>query len=56
MSNEKIKLTNDSVNYIKIVYHHLDESNKNRFREAFIINKENHNKVMNFVREQTKGN
>ena len=24
----KIKLTNDSVNYIKIVYHHLDESNK----------------------------
>jgi hypothetical protein len=52
----KIKIDPSQQENIKIIYNHLDESNKNKFREAFIINKENHNKVMKFVKEQIKGN
>ena len=51
----KIKYNNDETSKIKLVYEYLDENNKIRFRDAFCINKENHNKVMDFVNEQTKG-
>jgi len=55
LDNTKIKMTTDLSSKIKNVYEILEETNKCRFREAFIINKENHNKIINFVKEQTKG-
>jgi len=51
----KVDIDEKTAQRVKLVYDHLDESNKSKFREAFIINKENHNKVMKFVEEQTKG-
>ena len=51
----KIKMNNETSERVKIIYDHLEEGNKDRFRDAFCINKENHNKVMKFVEEQTKG-
>ena len=51
----KINIDEDTAKKVRLVYEHLDSDNKARFREAFIINKENHNKVMKFVEEQTKG-
>ena len=55
LDGTKVKIEEETAKKIKLVYDHLDESNKSKFREAFIINKENHNKVMKFVEEQTKG-
>jgi len=51
----KIKLDEKESNDTLFVYNLLDEQNKMVFREAFIINKNNHNKVINFVKEQMKG-
>ena len=51
----KISIDEDTAKKVMLVYEHLDDDNKARFREAFIINKENHNKVMKFVEQQTKG-
>jgi len=51
----KVDIDEKTAQRVKLVYDHLDMSNKSKFREAFIINKENHNKVMKFVEEQTKG-
>ena len=51
----KISIAEDTAEKVKLVYEHLDDNNKDRFRQAFLINKENHNKVMKFVEEQTKG-
>ncbi len=51
----KIKVNDNQKRNIKAIYDHLDEPNKIKFREAFLINKENHNKVMKFIEEQTKG-
>ena len=55
LDGTKVDIDEKTAQNIKLVYDHLDESNKSKFREAFIINKENHNKVMKFVEEQTKG-
>tara|TARA_R100000152_G_C6714739_1_gene141721 strand:- start:69 stop:788 length:720 start_codon:yes stop_codon:yes gene_type:complete len=55
LDGTKIKIDEKAAKNVKLVYDLLDESNKTKFREAFIINKENHNKVMKFVEEQTKG-
>ena len=51
----KVDIDEKTAQNVKLVYDHLDVANKSKFREAFIINKENHNKVMKFVEEQTKG-
>lgn len=55
LDGTKVDIDEKTATKVKMVYDHLDESNKTKFREAFIINKENHNKVMKFVEEQTKG-
>ena len=55
LDGTKVKIDEKTAQRVKLVYDHLDESNQNKFREAFLINKENHNKVMKFVDEQTKG-
>ena len=55
MDNTKVKMNPKLANNIKIVYDYLEDINKDRFREAFIINKINHNKIINFVKEQIKG-
>ena len=53
--NTKINLDEELSSKIKLVYEHLEDNNKAKFREAFVINKENHNKIIKFVEEQTKG-
>ncbi len=55
LDGTKVDIDEKTAQNVKLVYDHLDMSNKSKFREAFIINKENHNKVMKFVEEQTKG-
>ena len=55
MDGTKVDIDETTAQNVKLVYDHLDMSNKSKFREAFIINKENHNKVMKFVEDQTKG-
>jgi hypothetical protein len=55
MDGTKVDIDETTAQNVKLVYDHLDVSNKSKFREAFIINKENHNKVMKFVEDQTKG-
>ena len=55
MDGTTVNIDEMTAQKVKLVYDHLDESNKSKFREAFIINKENHNKVMKFVETQTKG-
>jgi hypothetical protein len=56
MDNTKVKMNPELANNIKNIYEYLEDTNKSRFREAFIINKINHNKIIDFVKEQTKGN
>ena len=51
----RININEDVCDKVKLVYEYLDNNNKNRFRDAFCINKENYNKVITFVKEQTKG-
>ena len=55
LDGTKVSIDEKAAKKVKLVYDLLDEGNKTKFREAFIINKENHNKVMKFVEEQTKG-
>jgi len=50
-----IDLDEKLVSETLLVYNLLDNNNKMMFREAFIINKNNHNKVINFVKDQMKG-
>jgi hypothetical protein len=38
-----------------LVYNLLDKKNQMMFEEAFYINKSNHNKIINFVKDQMKG-
>jgi hypothetical protein len=51
----KIELDENLSQDTLFVYNLLDDTNKMMFREAFIINKNNHKKVINFVKEQMKG-
>jgi len=55
LDNTKVEISSKLSNNIKNVYNVLTETNKCRFRNAFIINKENHNKIINFVKKQIKG-
>lgn len=55
MDNTKISMNKKLSTKIKSIYELLEDTNKNRFREAFIINKENNDKIINFVTKQTKG-
>ena len=56
MDNTKVKMNSELANNIKKIYEYLEDTNKSRFREAFIINKINHNKIIDFVKKQIKGN
>ena len=51
----KIDLDESMIKRVNLVYGMLDRENQKRFAKSFIINKKNHNTIVEFVINKTKG-